>query len=159
MSEQSVPGSGAEQDDPRLKNLRPWKPGQSGNPKGINQYTYKRDFETTIDCLLSGKLSEVEAAQVPEWVQALVKSGMPRGEALAHIAVLGALRGEEKHFLEALKRIWPVVTKAEVSGAEGQPLVPEQKSYDLSGLDEEDKATLRKLAAKALMRGPDAETP
>jgi len=151
----SVPGSGAEDGDPRLKNLRPWKPGQSGNPKGVNRYTYKRDFETTVDRLLSGEFAEDEAAQLSGWVRALVKPGMKRGEALAHITVTGALRGDEKHLLEMLKRIWPVVTKAEVSGVEGQPLVREQKPYDLTGLSEEDKATIRRLAAKSLMSRPD----
>jgi hypothetical protein len=157
MSDDSVPGSSTEEIGPRLKNLRPWKPGQSGNPKGINQYSYKRDFETTIDRLLAGEISEAEATLVPEWVQELVKPGMPRGEALAHIAVVGALRGKEKHLLEALKRIWPVVTKAEASGAEGQPLVPRLEPPDFSRVSEQDQATLRRIARECLMRRPDED--
>jgi hypothetical protein len=136
---------------------RPIRPGEVRNPEGRNQYTYRRDFETSIGRLLNGELTDAEAEQVPEWVQALVNPGMARGEALAHITVLGALRGE-KHLLEALKRIWPVVTKAEVSGAEGQPLlVPRLEPPDFSMLAEEDRATLRRIAAECLMRRPDED--
>jgi len=29
----------------REANLKPFKPGDVGNPEGRNQYTYRRDFE------------------------------------------------------------------------------------------------------------------
>jgi hypothetical protein len=135
---------------------RPIRPGEVRNLEGRNQYTYRRDFETRIGRLLNGELTDAEAEQVPEWVQALVNPGMARGEALAHITVLGALRGE-KHLLEALKRIWPVVTKAEVSGAEGQPLVSRLEPADFSMVSEEDQAALRRIARECLMRRSDED--
>ena len=40
----------------REENLQPIQPGEVRNPEGKNQYTYKRDFERTIDCLLAGQV-------------------------------------------------------------------------------------------------------
>jgi hypothetical protein len=74
---------------------------------------------------------------------------------LAHITVVGALRGERKHFLEILKRIWPVVTKVEVSVARGQPFVPRLETADFSMVSEEGPATIRRIAPECLMRRPD----
>ena len=56
-------------DRPQNRHLRPAKPGEVRNPTGINQHTYRRDFERTIDALLKGELSPEEAESVPEWVR------------------------------------------------------------------------------------------
>jgi hypothetical protein len=83
---------------------RGWiRQGEVRKPKGNNLYTYRREFECSIDSLRSGDLSEDEAKKLPQWIRHFVRPGMGRGEALACIVVEGALRGEEKHFLEALK--------------------------------------------------------
>jgi hypothetical protein len=34
---------------PNEQNLRPWKPGESGNPAGINQYTYRTRAEQDLE--------------------------------------------------------------------------------------------------------------
>ena len=133
-------------------NLRPFKPGDVGNPKGTNQYTYRRDFERTIDAMLKGELSPKEAEAVPDWVLDVITPGMTRGEAIAAVTVAGALRGDSRHLLGVLKRIWPETQKHEISEVHRSPLTVPQP--DLSHLTEEEIATARKLAAKALMGRP-----
>ena len=59
----------------REANLKPFKPGDVGNPEGRNQYTYRRDFERTIDALLRGELSPKEAEAVPAWIQDVIAPG------------------------------------------------------------------------------------
>ncbi len=66
---------------------RPIQPGQVLNPKGANQYTYKRDFELTIDALLKGELSPEEVESAPEWVRAAAHA--PRFLRLTAVFVLG----------------------------------------------------------------------
>ena len=125
---------------------RPIQPGQVLNPEGKNQYTYKRDFELTIDRLLKGELSPEEAESVPEWVRELVRPGMTRGEALALVTVAGALRGDPKHLAVVLKRIWPETQKHEISRADATPpaLTP------LENLNEEDRRLMLRLTQKAI---------
>jgi hypothetical protein len=36
----------------RVENLKPAKPGEVRNPEGRNQYSYRRDFEATIEAVL-----------------------------------------------------------------------------------------------------------
>ena len=105
----------------RQANLQPIQPGEVRNPEGVNQYTYKRDFEQTVDALLKGQLSPDEAESIPDWVRGLVSPNMTRGEALGLIAVQGALRGEGRHFDELLKRLWPSTEKREHQLAVGPP--------------------------------------
>jgi hypothetical protein len=46
----------------REANLQPIQPGEVRNPKDINQYAYKRDFERAIDALLKGELSSARSS-------------------------------------------------------------------------------------------------
>ncbi len=126
---------------------RPIQPGQILNPKGVNQYSYKRDFEQSIDGLLKGELSAEEAQSVPEWVRDLVKRGMTRGEALALVTVAGALRGDSKHLAVVLKRVWPEMTRHEIT----QPGAPPAFN-PLENLDEADRATMLRLPQKAVRK-------
>ena len=132
---------------------RPIQPGQVLNPAGANQYTYKRDFELTIDRLLKGELSPEEVETVPSWVRGLVTAGMTRGEALAAVTVAGALRGDSKHLAAVLKRVWPEMHKHEVSGLQGSPETVNR--FASENLTEEERETVLKLAAKALVRRED----
>jgi len=105
----------------REANLRPIQPGEVRNLDGTNQYTYKRDFERTIDALLKGGLSPEEVASVPDWVQDLIAPGMKRGEALAAVTVAGALRGGSRHLAAVLKRIWPKMHRHRVADLRENP--------------------------------------
>jgi hypothetical protein len=53
-----------------LSNLRPWKPGQSGNPGGTNQYTYRDEAKETF-----AKLCKENADDFLEEVFRLAKEG------------------------------------------------------------------------------------
>jgi hypothetical protein len=128
--------------DPRYPNLKPSKPGEVRNPKGINQYTYRRDFEASIDKLLrspmADTLTEPKDQTQPcaycggEAADALLDhtlyvhrdcserfTKMTRGEVLAHTTMRRAMAGEIKMLPEVLKRLWAPVEKHEVSGPDG----------------------------------------
>lgn len=126
------------------------RPGEVRNPEGRNQYSYKRDFEVTIDKLLAGELTETEAELVPEAAKALIKPGMSRGEALAVVTVTAALCGDDKHLAELLKRVWPITSKHELSGPDGGAIVQSQVPDGMENLSDEDRALARALGRKAL---------
>jgi hypothetical protein len=83
-----------------------FQPGEVRNPEGKNQWTYRRNFEKAVSALLSGELTEADAVVLPSWVKGSIHDGMSRGEAIATIAVQGALRGDVKYLAELLKRVW-----------------------------------------------------
>jgi hypothetical protein len=130
----------------REANLKPVQPGEIRNPEGKNQYSYKREFELTIDALLKGELSPEEAESVPEWVRDVVKPGMTRCEALARVTVAGALRGDPKFIEAVLKRVWPETVKHEVREERPQPptITP------LENLNAEDQRLMLRLTQKAI---------
>ena len=134
--------------DPRV-NLKPQRAGEPGhNQTGRNQYSYKRDFERTVDALLRGKPVNGELDKAPRWLRDAVLPGMTRGEALAAATVAGAFSGDLKHLATVLKRIWPEVTKHEVIQVDAPPAFS-----PLENLNDEDRATMLRLAQKAIRNG------
>jgi len=102
--------------------LNPAKPGEVRNPKGINQYTYRGDFERSIDALLKGKLSgpEIEDLKLPDHIRHVVEAGeVTRGEVIAMITVAGAMMGEKERLAEVLARLWPKISKHEIEDTAG----------------------------------------
>ena len=99
------------------------------NPKGNNQYTYRRDFERSITLLLKGNLreEEVEALNLPDYILHIAESGaLTRGELIAVITVYKAMQGNKDGMAEALGRLWPKTTKIELPPVEprSQTFVP-----------------------------------
>ena len=135
------------------RGLRPFKPGDVGNPKGNNQYSYKRAFELTIDALLKGELSPEEVETLPDWVRELVSVGMTRGEAIAAVTVAGALRGDSKHLAAVLKRIWPEVMKHEMTPHEDTP----PAANPLEHLEPAEQAEWLRLTQRAAVRAAQAQ--
>jgi len=139
----------------------PIQPGQVLNPKGNNQYTYRRDFETAISALLSGNITEEHIAFLPEHIRPLIqeRTDMSRGEVIALVTVTGALQGDEKQLADVLKRLWPVTEKRELTGADGAPLPPAVVPViDMTVYSDEERESLqgfihRQLQAKT--EGPD----
>jgi hypothetical protein len=128
--------------------LSPIQPGEVRNPKGINQHTYRRDFERTIDALLRGEISPEERNLLPPLVRTSVLPGMTRGEALASATVAAAFALDEKHLANVLKRVWPETVKHEHRNTASPP-----QFSPLENLNDEDRATMLRLAQKAV-RGP-----
>ena len=107
---------------PGSEHLKPAKPGEIRNPKGINQYTYRRDFEHSIDALLKGKLTapEIEDLKLPAHIRHVVEAGeVSRGEVIAMITVAGAMMGEKERLAEVLARLWPKISKHEIEDTAG----------------------------------------
>ena len=113
------------------------RPGQVLNPEGRNQFTYRRDFEATIQRLAEGKWSgeveDCEDADARCWLCDLRRCEhyatgigpvhskcleqvreMNVGEILARVALQRALKGDEKLLTETLRRFWPVLEKREL---------------------------------------------
>jgi len=105
-------------------NLIPAKPGEVRNPKGINQYSYKREAERIFDKLL------LDAAKRD-------KRGRCRLEIVLEMAISKAEKGDGVALDQILKRVLPVTTKHEVEPGE---------RLDASGV-------LDRLAALADRRG------
>ena len=100
------------------ENLTPVKAGDPPlNPEGRNQYTYRREFETTITNLLKGKLTkpELDALDLPPYILHIAESGeLKRGELIAIVTVYRAMKADKDGMAEALARLWPKVEKHEV---------------------------------------------
>jgi hypothetical protein len=101
-----------------------WKPGVAPNPVGTNQYTYRRNFERSIDRMLNGEISPELLDLVPETVQRMIQDGadLTTGEVIALCQIVRTLEGDEKATAESLARIWPKTDKHEVTGADGRAL-------------------------------------
>jgi len=80
-----------------IKNLRPAKPGDVRNPKGHNQYTYRKDFEKHIDDLC----------------REMVNNKEPRAKVLARKALELAEEGDSRALTEVLARMWPKTERHE----------------------------------------------
>ena len=121
----------------RGENLRPIQPGQVLNPEGKNQWTgTRREFERHI-ALIADEPSDGDPS-------------ITKAEALARKAWELALKGDRVAFREVLKRLSPEV-KTVLSGQDPNS-GPVQAQVDISSLNDEERAMLRKLAAKALER-------
>lgn len=117
----------------RVENLKPVQPGEVRNPEGRNQYSYRRDFEATVDSLLRSVYEFAPEELEPgegEMARCLVCNlfgcdtraglniyahqdclceldGKTRGEVIGLVAVQRALAGDNKMLSEILKRVWP----------------------------------------------------
>ena len=109
----------------RIENLTPIRKGEVKNPLGRNQYSYRRDFETAIQGLLTGETTpeELERVGVPKDVRDLIPEGATRGEVLAIVTVHLAMKGEARHLADTLDRLWPKKVGVEASGLDSEPLV------------------------------------
>lgn len=123
----------------RIENLKPFKPGDIGNPEGRNQYTYRRDFEVAIQELLKGVyefrrelVEDNEGAKVHCILCGLKGcniyvghqlyahkacvdqiDSLTRGQVIALVTVQRAMAGDEKMLPTVLDRLWPKVQKHE----------------------------------------------
>ena len=131
----------------------PIAPGEVRNPKGNNQYTYKRNFERAIDSLLCGDITPEHLAFIPESVRPLIEAqgDMSRGEVMALITVIGGLSGDEKQLESVLKRLWPVMEKRELSTPDGPlELSAGSTRIDMSVYTDEERETLLGLVHRQL---------
>jgi hypothetical protein len=83
------------------ENLTPFKPGDVGNPKGINQYTYRAEAEKALDAMLAEKVR-----------------GKTRSELIISRLLLDAKAGKPYALKLVLERILPAVTQHEVAVTE-----------------------------------------
>ena len=120
-----------------LASLRPIKAGEVRNPNGKNQYTYRRDFEATIQRLAEGKYdprvqengddtAKCWYCQLPDCEKLAASLGavhdeclelvreMTGGELLAHVGFQKALGGDEKYWSEYAARFWLKTEKREL---------------------------------------------
>ena len=120
----------------QLANLQPIRPGEVRNPKGRNQYSYRRDFEAAIGRLAAGKYAGRSQAcedadlecvfcglQKCERLAAglgAIHEGCLRqvrkmtcGDVLAHVTWRRALSGDPRILPETLRRVWPALDRQE----------------------------------------------
>ncbi len=83
----------------RVENLKPWKPGQSGNPKGRPK---NKTFEEAVRAVLSEKLADTD---------------LTKREALARLYVDMLFKRHTAMFKEYLDREWPKIVEVAVRGA------------------------------------------
>ena len=111
-------------------NLTPIKPGQVLNPQGINQYTYRKEWERTIDAALKAG-TEHNGTML---------------ESIADKLLSEAHKGKPWAMQLVLKRVWPETVKHEHSDVTGAP----PAVSPLENLNDEDRATMLRLAQKAI---------
>ena len=72
---ESQSGSTGKATDPRLANLRPWKPGQSGNPAGMK--SYRQRHAEMVDSLiadLGGNVGPIDRILVGQAADLLLRA-------------------------------------------------------------------------------------
>lgn len=119
----------------------PIRPGEVRNPQGINQYTYRRDFEMNIQRLLKTAAPEHVRRLVPESAKHMVEmlgTDATVGEIMAVVTICeGVAWNDQRHVSELLKRLWPAMA----TGTEDDP-IHTKPGPSLEGVTEE---TLRAL--------------
>lgn len=126
--------------DVQLANLKPNPGGEVRNPHGHNQYSYRQDFEATVDSLLAGKpkhqyepIDAEEGKKIACILCGLRKSdvflgsqryahescvkaieGKTRGQVIGEVTVRLAMCGDERVLPEILKRLWPAVKEVDL---------------------------------------------
>lgn len=137
--------------DPRANLRPPWKPGQSGNPKGTNQFTYRQDFDDAMGRLIQGDIAPELLAFIPDDIRPLVSGPPPEwlGEdrwtvagVLRLIQVIESLRSGDARD-KSLERLWPKVSHHELilpgidEGGLGDALASAAKSRRSNGHDQD----------------------
>jgi hypothetical protein len=113
---------------------RPIQPGQVLNPTGKNQFTYRKAWEREIDQALNSAAEGDRGTTL---------------QALADKLLSEALKGKPWAMQLVLKRVWPETVKHEVREEPPQP----PAFTPLENLNEEDRATMLRLAQKAIRGG------
>ena len=120
-------------------NLRPpWKPGQSGNPKGRPPNTAKKAYETVMGRTLAKKFYNLTNRDIDEWdelilsasitdLQSLVKAdNVPAYPRAMMMAILTEMKNGQSRTIEKLRdRQHGKAIKHEITGANGEALIPD----------------------------------
>ncbi len=145
------------------------RPGQVRNPTGKNQFSYRRDFEATIQRLAEGKYdprvqensddtAKCWYCQLPDCEKLAASLGavhdeclervreMTGGELLAHVGFQKAISGDEKYWSEYAARFWPVLEKRELALSGN---LERQEPPDVDDTDELVARSVEMLAALA----------
>ena len=95
---------------PNPENLKPWKPGQSGNPAG-------KARGRSVTSRLRDLLDAVELGGKP------IPNGKQVADLLAEVIVKNALKGDHRFVATVLDRAeGKVVDKTEITGKDGGPI-------------------------------------
>ena len=112
---------------------RPIQPGQVLNPTGRNQFTYRKEWEREIDQALNSAAEGDRGTTL---------------QALADKLLSEARKGKPWAMQLVMKRIWPETVKHEHTDASAPP-----QHSPLENLNAEDRATMLRLAQKAIRGG------
>jgi hypothetical protein len=112
---------------------RPIQPGQVLNPTGKNQFTYRKEWEREIDQALNSAVEGDRGTTL---------------QALADKLLSEARKGKPWAMQLVMKRIWPETVKYEHSDMPAPP-----QHAPLENLNAEDRATMLRLAQKAIRGG------
>ena len=118
-----------------LANLTPIQPGQCLNPKGINGFTKSR---------------ERFSAAIEHFTAEPDESGLTLDQRLAVDVLESALAGNAADRKEVLQRIWPVLSRTQLSGDPDAPIGVAAQQPRLDNLSPAEQQQLTELAAKAL---------
>jgi hypothetical protein len=130
-------------------NLRPYSPGQSGNPAGRppgsrNRSTTARKWLDTPAKYTNPETGQKEEGTVEDRVVlGLIQKAM-KGDAAAYRELMDSVYGRN-----------PTV----LTGANGTPLLPARSLFDFSGLSDAQKDELERLLTLATVTAPDHVDP
>jgi len=120
--------------DPRKNLMPPVRAGDPGrNPTGKNQYTYRKAWEKEITAALNGAMNGEKATILQGLAQKLLSE---------------AGKGKPWAMQLVMKRVWPETVKHEHTDVSAPP-----QFSPLENLNDEDRATMLRLAQKAIRNG------
>ena len=115
----------------RYSGLRPQRSDEPGhNPTGRNQYTYRKDWEAEVERKLKGKVNGELSTVLSDIADTLLEQ---------------ARKGKPWAMQLVLKRVWPEVQRHEHTDVAAPP-----QHSPLEALNPEDRATMLRLAQKAI---------
>jgi hypothetical protein len=115
----------------RYRGLIPQRSDEPGrNPTGRNQYTYRKAWEAEVERKLKGKVNGEISTVL---------------EDIADELLMQARKGKPWAMREVLKRVWPEVQRHEHIDTAAPP-----QHSPLEALDDDDRATMLRLAQKAI---------
>jgi hypothetical protein len=113
---------------------RPIQPGQVLNPTGKNQFTYRKAWEHEIEQALNAAIDDTQRKTTLQ--------------ALADKLLSEARKGKPWAMQLVMKRVWPETVKHKHKAVSAPPAFS-----PLENLNDEDRATMLRLAQKAVRQG------
>ena len=115
-----------ELEEPQRDALGRWRPGESGNPRGLpkgHRRLVNDLYRLLAEMPSSAELEDIYTQlEIPEDMQGMIEQAGDRQEMMARVLMWRAGRGNWKAWEEVFGRLSPIAQSHEISGPQGGPI-------------------------------------